>query len=546
LKDISKQIYVHGEIDQAIDCAHQITNTKKKCEALLAISTGLNNLGNAEFAALVMNETFELARSIEDERDNEEFYNEFANHLGIQKKFKELVQLMQESLKLSWGVTKEKDRRIVLRDISVQLADHGKIPEALDCARGINAIREKGTALKVIFTKLAKEGLNKEAEAVLLESIQCARSSADSDEKSRLLKDISKELFKLEKIDEAKITMIESYHTALNMSDDFMKDHTLKDIILELAKYGQFHEALVRAKSIPDVSSRIGALGNISTEMVKQGLKDDGEVLLEDILKEAQCIDSKISKKFVILNLVVQLVHQQKLQEALDIADGLPSLRDKYNAQAAIAIALVKQGGLEKATFLMNDILDGPQDRNSEFIQRGELVNFIAELAEAGEFDFAYEFAQRITESSSKSRALMIISIERVKRGDYWKAEEIGFQIPQISQRYFCWKRIGKYNLSNSNWVDATHQVFLWQNEEAQTYYLKGIASSMKIVDCDKDFILRARKFFLNDIESFEQLFQHYGINTLFFQNATPAVINRLNRTLNLQWAIDIKNQLPN
>ena len=546
LKDISKQIYVHGEIDQAIDCAHQIKNTKKKCEALLAISTGLNKIGNAEFATLVMNETFELARSIEYERDNEEFYNEFANHLGIQKKFKELGHLMQECLKRSWGVTKERDRRIVLRDISVQLADLGKIPEALDCARGINAIREKGTALKVIFTKLAKEGLNKGAEAVLLESIQCARSSADYDEKSRLLKDISKELFKLEKIDEAKTTMIESYHTALNMSDDFMKNHTLKDIILELAKYGQFDEALVRAKSIPDVSSRIRALGNISTEMVKQGLKDEGEVLLEEILKEAQSIDSKISKKFVILNLVVQLVHQQKLQEALDIADGLPSLRDKYNAQADIAIALVKQGSIEKAVSIMKEILDGPQDRNSEFIQRGELVNFIAELAEVGEFDFAYEFAQRITESSSKSRALMIISIERVKRGDYWKAEEIGFQIPQISQRYFCWKRIGEQKLSKSNWVDAIEQVVQWQNEETQFYYLKGIAGSVKIVDCDSTFILHARNHFLGDMESFEKLFQNFGYNALFFQNTDQAVMNRFNRTLNIQWAIDIKNQLPN
>ncbi len=140
----------------------------------------------------------------------------------------------------------------------------------------------------------------------------------------------------------------------------------------------------------------------------------------------------------------------------------------------------------------------------------------------------------------------MIISIERAKRGDYSQAEEIGFQIPQISKRYFCWKRIGEYKLSNSNWVDATHQVFVWQNLEAQTYYLKGIASSMKIVHCDRDFILRARKFFLSDIESLEQLFQNYGINMVFFQNHTPAVINRLNRTLNLQWAIDIKNQLPN
>jgi tetratricopeptide (TPR) repeat protein len=546
LKDISKQIYVHGEIDQAIDCAHQIKNTKKKCEALLSISTGLYKQGKTEFALLVMNEIFELVGSTKDELDNEEFYNEFVNHLGIQKKFKELVHLMQESLKRSWGVSNVKERRIVLRDISMQLASNGEISQALDIARSISTIMEKGTALKVIYCKLAKKGLNKEAEDVLLESIQCARSSADYNEKSSLLKDISKEMFKLEKIDEAKTTIIESYQTAINISDDFIKNLTLKDIILELAKHGQFDEALVRAKSILDDSSRIRLIGNISTEMAKQGRKDEAASLLDDSLFEARFLDSKISKKFVILNLLLQLVHQQKLQKAIEIADGLPSLRDKYNAHASIAVALVKQGDFVKAVSIMKEILEGPRDRNFELIQRGELVNFIAELAEAGELDFAFEFAQRITESSSKSMALMIISIERVKRGDYLKAEEIGFQIPQLSQRYFCWERIGKYKLSNSNWVDATNQAFLWQNVEAKTYYLKGIASSMKIVDCDREFILSTRKFFLSDIETFEQLVQQYGLNMLFFQNANPAVINRFNHTLNFQWAIDIKNQLPN
>lgn len=545
LKDISKQIYVHGEIDQALDCAHQITNTKEKCEALLVISTGLYNKGNAELAIQVIHETFDFARSIVDEHVKIEAFKEIASHLDIQEAFKEFVHLMKESLELFWGVTIEEERNYVLRDISIQLASNGEISQALDLARSISTIREKGTALKVIYCKLAKKGLNKQAEAVLLESLQCARSSAEGSIGSQLLMDISKELFILDQIEEAKKIMIESYHLALRMKD-FSGRYLLGDITAELARFGQFEVALVCAKSNPDDSSRIRSLGNISTEMARQGRKDEAAFLLDDILSEAKLLDSKISKKFVILNLVVQLVHQQKLQKAIDIADGLTSLRDKYNAQAAIAIALVKQGSLEKAISLMTNILDAPQDRNSESIQRGELENFISELAKAGEFDFAYEFAQRIIESSSKSRALMTISIERVKRGDYWKAEEIVFQIPQLSQRYFCWKRIGKYKLSNTNWVDATHQVFVWQNEEAKTYYLKGIAGSMKIVDCDKDFILRTRKFFLSDIESFEQLFQQYGINTLFFQNATPAVINRLNRTLNLQWAIDIKNQLPN
>jgi serine protease Do len=545
LKDISHQIFIHGEIDQAIDCAHQIPNLKKKCEALLAISTGLYQQGNAEVATSIMNETFGFTRSIADEHVKIEAYKEIASHLDIQGKFKEFVQLMQETLERSWGVTREEERKIVLRDISIQLATHGEISQALDLARSIGAIREKGTALRVIFSKLAKEGTSKEAEAVLLESLQCARSSAEDDVRCRLLKDISKELFKLNQIEEAKSIMIESYHVLQSMKDDFMTSHMLTDLTSELAKYGQFEEALTCARSSADVSSRIRALGNISTEMVKQGCKD-GEVLLEEILKEAQRIDSKSSKKFVISNLVVQLVHQQKLQEALDIADGLPSLRDKYNAQADIASALVEQGSVEKAAFLMNEILEGPQERNSEFTQRGGLVNFTAELAKAGEFDIACEFAQRITETSSKGRALMIISIEQAKRGELSQAEEIGFQIPHIAQRYLCWKRIGEQKLSKSNWVDAIQQTVEWQSEETKVHYLKGIASSLEIVDCNKAFILHARKHFLGDMESLEKLFQYYGINALFFQNTTPKVMNRLNRTLNLQWALDIKNQLPN
>ena len=545
LKNLSIEFFAQGDVNRALKYAREIEDVIKKSEALLAISTGLHDQLNANTANSLMNETIHSARQINFVYDRERTYHLIISHLSYQKKYRELTQLMQETLELSSGLTSEKDRRIVLRDISVQLVAQGKNSEALDYARRINSVRERVTALIAIFKKLAQDGSVKKAEALLSESIQYARSCPEDYEKSHLLKNISKELFKTGKIEEAKTIMIESYHVALRMND-FSGRNALKDITAELVRFGQFEEALVCAKSNPDVSSRIRSLGNISTHMAKQGRKDEADILLEDILAEAKCLDSEISKNSILSNIAVEFVNQKKLQEAIDIVNGFTSLRNKYRALANIAIELVKLGHVEKAVSIMTEILEGPQERDSKIIQRGELVNFIAELAESGALDKAYEFAQRITESSSKSRALMIISIERAKRGDYSQAEEIGFQIPQISKRYFCWKRIGEYKLSNSNWVDATHQVFVWQNLEAQTYYLKGIASSMKIVDCDRDFILRARKFFLSDIESLEQLFQNYGINMVFFQNHTPAVINRLNRTLNIQWAIAIKNQLPN
>jgi hypothetical protein len=49
----------------------------------------------------------------------------------------------------------------------------------------------------------------------------------------------------------------------------------------------------------------------------------------------------------------------------------------------------------------------------------------------------------------------------------------------------------------------------------------------------------------VKDSESIETLLQKYAINELFFGSASKEQINRLNKTLNIQWAIDIKNQFP-
>jgi hypothetical protein len=41
---------------------------------------------------------------------------------------------------------------------------------------------------------------------------------------------------------------------------------------------------------------------------------------------------------------------------------------------------------------------------------------------------------------------------------------------------------------------------------------------------------------------SMETLLRHYALHELFINNASPEKIERYNRTLNIQWAIDIKN----
>jgi hypothetical protein len=56
--------------------------------------------------------------------------------------------------------------------------------------------------------------------------------------------------------------------------------------------------------------------------------------------------------------------------------------------------------------------------------------------------------------------------------------------------------------------------------------------------------------YFIKDrnvqISELKHLLQFYALNQIFFEDIPEEKIQRFNRTLNIQWAIDIKNQLPN
>jgi hypothetical protein len=47
----------------------------------------------------------------------------------------------------------------------------------------------------------------------------------------------------------------------------------------------------------------------------------------------------------------------------------------------------------------------------------------------------------------------------------------------------------------------------------------------------------------MNDLESINKLLQHHALHEVFFNDVSPEKIERFNRTLNIQWALDIKNQ---
>jgi type III secretory pathway component EscV len=154
----------------------------------------------------------------------------------------------------------------------------------------------------------------------------------------------------------------------------------------------------------------------------------------------------------------------------------------------------------------------------------------------------ALECTSGISDEQEKSNALKSISSEIVKLR-YWQlAEKIGIQIPQITIRHKCWKQIAENNIKINDWEDSLEKYYEFKNDEAKSFYLKGFVESLTTTSANKNCIIKSFPLLKDDLDSLEKVLISHAQNVIFFNKSSFEIINRLKRTLNIQWAIDIAN----
>jgi hypothetical protein len=124
--------------------------------------------------------------------------------------------------------------------------------------------------------------------------------------------------------------------------------------------------------------------------------------------------------------------------------------------------------------------------------------------------------------------------------------ENIGFEIPQITNRNQCWKIIASIALNDFAWKKSLEFHNFLNSQEAQHFYLIGWANAIKIPEIDNILTQQVLPILTDQPKSVETMLQKFALRELSEGNPSKELIARLNRTLNIQWAIDIKNQLPN
>ena len=547
LKQISIDLSKLGMTEEALACAQSITSDEFKSRGLKEISTELAKQGKfgeaLKFAAFIgeervkiltlkdicsemtkkgnLDEAHECASRIHDFKAKGSILKDISKELLKNGQQLEAAFVLQSALLYARGIRFESARGKALKEVSIEMAKQGKAKEAIAYSRGIYAEPYRSSAMRAICSELVKKGMIDEA-------LESAQGISYSDMRSSALKEISFAYAKDGNSEQA----ISNAQSINNESD---RNSALKNISTELAKLGKFDDALATAQSISYESEKNSALNEISKELAKQGRKNEA-------LDYAQDINDLYWRSIALMDISTELSKMGLLddsaavfEKALECARGISLKSYKSRALKYISTELFKQGKAEESYALIQEALKFVYESIDEILNASVHEEICIELARQGKFKEAIESALCISNKSNKLRALEYIYTELVKQG---KAEEALAYANFISDEY--WKS-AVLNIISTELAKQSKA-----EKAEQTDYLKSHVDSTTPINANKEQILAAFIFCKNDIESMEKLLQHHALHELFFRYSSNEKIERLNRTLNIQWAIDIKNQLPN
>ena len=440
-----------------------------------------------------------------------------------------------KAIACAYRIEENSRKSCTLREISVELAKQGKIEfartilqESLDCARLIIDKYQNNVAIKTIAIEFVKH-------FSFEESYNCVRDIVDVKDKCLVLKDIAAELFRQGKKEKAASVMLEILVHVKEISTERAKNRTLVIVCTELAKQGMIEKALNCTRDILDEKEKSQILSAIAIELVNQG----------DIEKAVTCyheISEVRTRVNVLKDISVELAKRGKIDEAIDLTHWVNDESDKSDILIDISIVLAEQSMNEDGMLIRQKAIDIARGISSARAKSRALKNLCNKLIRLENIEDALIIARDIPDKEDKSKKLMEISAEQAKKGRFEEAEVIGIEIPHIAERQSCWKRIAKSNCETKAWKLALQGVQSYKNDQARIFYLKGWSENVAIENVTAELISESLPFIANDGESIEILLQKYALKETLLGSSEESLVRRLNRTLNIQWALDVKN----
>ena len=563
--ELAIQLAKHGLVEDCLYCVGEIISGYDDKNLLLCkIFTEFINIGKTEESKLFIYKYFSTSSGYKRVEDKNWALKRIANRLADN-------ELMNEAIACANAIIYESHDTSPHLDIAIRLVNSGRldgaekfineiidegeksgailalaskffinenlqrfellVEQSLMYARNIKDERNRSEALLVIIRKIYNQAKKEEIEYIVNESIDSALKIDQSEERDYLLRDISQEIIKLDWIEK-------SFSCAVKICDEMIKDDAYAQIAEELAKIGNIEAAIACVKNIYNESTKSEALRSIVTEIASTDKLEYAAIITDDISDEYQ-------KKIALESIAIALAKKEEVNASLDYAFRIKNNNDKSHALNKIAGIFASLGKMEQALFIWEKSIDIAAKLEQGFGENNALGDIAAELAKYARFEEAFSCAYKITDDLDKNLAFRNIAFELARLGIWELAENTLLKISMSEDRHRYWSDIAYKIVVQVGLKKAIHCLVNLQDEEARLFYLRGCTLCITIDDISHELTREAIHSLNNDSDYLSHFLQIYAQHELFFGKPSQEKINRLNKTLNLQWALDIIAQFP-
>ena len=522
-----------GYFKKAKTLADKNTNLSDKGRALDRISLNLTNQGKIEEAIIIAQEIKnDFYRSISFLNIAVEMvkigkYNE-ANHIALQLEVDKLFKLCEEFYK--------KKRFSEVYSLLYKMITQ-------------ETTNDISSRVKII-SNLSEE---KSLEQNYTDAIIITRSidSNHNGTKSRLLASISTAMFEQGQTKTSLLIMEEALQCALEHDIHIFMYESLKYIMNELIKQGNIEYALEILDHIQIKRNKIIVLSSLSTSLFLRGnTKLANQFLLE--VKESILSNYNTESNSLIddslFQLSIDLFKQGMYDESANIIRLINDKVQKCEAIAAVSDFSRFQANKEIPVLKSTEILEIYNCLGNEindYKRDNVLCILTKELIYEGQDEKAKIFIYEIKNDEIKHTALRALTEYLFINHRYQEAEQILMQLKNNIEKQKTLHSIVKYVFDKSGLKEVYRCLTFFKIEELKFLWLIEIHKNIPIKEYNKDVIISILKTQAIDLKTLSVFLQKFALFELFYNKRTKN-LSRYNHHFNLQWAIDIKNQLPN
>jgi hypothetical protein len=190
-----------------------------------------------------------------------------------------------------------------------------------------------------------------------------------------------------------------------------------------------------------------------------------------------------------------------------------------------------------------------------DYTRSSIIIEFVKYFVSMNDIEAALKCASNIPNTSNTNwiskRAIDII-IEGLinqysNKKDFILCLNNSFYLPPGSAKLEYWKQLGEKLFETTDFNEGLDKIFRVEIEDVKEHLYLGYLKGLNLENFQNKLISTSIKHLFSNPKHLKKLLNLYAINSVIISDKIyEDKVQRYNRSLNIQWAIDIKNQLPN